>query len=159
MFRNTEEKPYITPDDIRRELNQDIKYNRGSESSILYLTNNTMDKILGYITGHVSETDGEISFVEFDASIRGRGLCTPYLNLYIKRVLETHPNINTYHLFNAGGQPSCRCYIKAFEQNNFILRDYIDCKDAKDTDNVSMFFDRYNRENYHEHEDEHEDEE
>lgn len=147
MFRNTETSQHFSPDDIRNKLTEDNTSKRGRESSALYLTNNSMDTILGYISGYVYEDDGYISLVEFHPSIRGNKLCSLYLSIYIQHNLEIHPNVNTYKLFNVGGERACRCYIKAFKLNNFVLRNNIDCKDTEDE---IMIFDAQQNDDYHE---------
>ena len=144
MIRNSDTSSDFSPDNILSKLNEDQTTKQGRDSSSLYLTTQTGDKIVGYISGYVYEELGVISFVEFHPSIRGLGLCKQYLDKYIKNVLATHPNVDTYQLFNVGGEYACRCYIKSFEQNGFSFRDSVNCKDIGD---VVMYFDK----NVHEH--------
>jgi len=139
LIRNSYTSSEFSPDNILSKLNEDQTTKQGRDSSSLYLTTQTGDKIVGYISGYVYDELGVISFVEFHQSIRGLGLCTQYLNKYLKLVLETHPNIETYQLFNVGGERACRCYVKAFEQNGFSFRDAVNCKDLGDE---VMYFDK-----------------
>ena len=132
IIKNSTERDTFEPTNIFQEIDIDRSiHNR--ISNVLYLINVNRDfdyVILGYVYGYIDAeyNNSRIVLIELHENIRGRGFCTNIMDTYIKEILKKYTDIKLFSLYNSGGEPSCRCYIKAFEQNGFRLNETIDCK-------------------------------
>lgn len=88
------------------------------------------DVVVGYVLGTTGESSVHIGNVYITESLRGLGMCVPLMVAYVTRLQLTGP-IDSMDLYNAGGERSCRCYAKAFDQLGYIQKRPMDCSNPR----------------------------
>jgi hypothetical protein len=80
-------------------------------------------KPIAYVSGYVGvENDVvHISYVNVDAKFRGKRLCTNILLRWTILLMNKMFNKRmSFYLENAGGEASCKCYMKSFLNANYV---------------------------------------
>lgn len=118
-----------------------IGYIKGKNKKISEYSNNKNNNVNS--NNNANALGHYIIKVEISQNCRGRNICYRMLMRYIKFIIENYKKVSQFNLINTGGIPSCRCYIKAFANNNFIGYDFSGTelsKDIKCTDANSLDF-------------------
>lgn len=94
---------------------------------MLVMVDDAASAVVGYVLGTVSHASVHIANVYITDSLRGLGMCVPLMLAYLSRLQAVHGPIEYIDLYNAGGERSCRCYTKAFEQAGYAQKRPMDC--------------------------------
>jgi hypothetical protein len=86
--------------------------------------------VVGYVLGSTSTFGLHIGNVFITEGMRGLGMCVPLMVAYLNQVQQVSP-VDNIDLYNAGGERSCRCYTKAFEQTGYVQKRPMDCSNPR----------------------------
>jgi hypothetical protein len=129
---------------IKRLIRDLINYSGERYTNILFLLDDTLTKIIGYVYGYVDLNsknnmhDSELSFVYINSLYRGRKLCTPLIETYIEHTTSLY-SIKSFYLLNVGGTGACICYTNAFKNKGFLQEKKINCLESE-TDDFMEFY-------------------